>query len=252
LKLNGGSQKYPYAIEEGYTTAEVSLKTKEYRAFCLSCSSAKRRPTFRRPTPTAPFRHLTNKNGSSCEGRLDRHRIGGRDPVDGSCEHEIRQVRDQGEFGDAVSIYNLSDIDFNRGTDEAYDDDTLTVVAAQTVTSGGNTDIASLGLRITGGSGTIGMTTGDTATFQVQPPFTKSTTVRIGGGSDTFPEFGLLVVAKQRSNGEMAEVDLFRCKASGMPIGFESNAFSEGEVKAEAFFDSAKNGVFDLDWVQPS
>jgi hypothetical protein len=252
VKCNGGSQKFPFAIEEGYTTAEVSLKLKEYPSFLFELFLGKAPTDVNTPDTDGTVSALTNKSGSSVMNASTGIASVIAIPSTGPANLKFGKYVIKATSATAVSIYCLSDVDFNRGTDEAFDDDTLTVATAQAITLGGNTDIASLGLRLTGGSGTIGMTTGDTATFQVQPPFTKSTTVRIGGGSDTFPEFGLLVVAKQRSNGEMAEVDLFRCKASGMPIGFESNAFSEGEVKAEAFFDSAKNGVFDLDWVQPS
>lgn len=252
IKLNAGSQKFPWAIEEGNITAEVSMKISEYPSFITELFLGKAPTDVSTPDTDGTISTLTNKKGSSVMDASTGIASVIVIPTTGAANLKFGKYVIKAASATTVNIYCLSDIDFNRGTDEAFDDDTLSVATAQTVTSGANTDIASLGLRITGGSGTIGMSTGDTATFEVQPPLTKSMSVRIGGGSDTFPEFGMLILAKQRSNGEMFEVDLFRCKAAGMPIGFEQNAFGEGEVKAEAFFDSAKNGVFDIRWCQPS
>ena len=67
--------------------------------------------------------------------------------------------------------------------------------------------------------------------------------VTIGGSSDVFPEFGAIMMASQRGNGEMFEIDAFRCKGSGLPLGLQEKAFGESEVAVKAFYDSAKNGV---------
>lgn len=252
IKAQGGSQKFPFAIEEGFTTAEVSMKIKQYESFLFELFLGKAPTDVTTPDTDGTISTLTNKSGSTVMDASTGIASIVVIPTTGAANLKKGKYVVKAVSATTVSIYCLSDVDFNRGTDETYDDDTLVVAAAQTVTSGGTTDIASLGLRISGGSGTIGMTTGHTATFEVNPPFTKSMEVTIGGGSDTFPEFGLLLVAKQRGNGEMFQVDLFRCKASGMPIGFETNTFGEAEVKAEAFYDSAKNGIAKIDWVLPS
>ena len=96
------------------------------------------------------------------------------------------------------------------------------------------------------------MTAGHTATFEVVPAFTKKMEVTIGGSSDTFAEFGCLMVAQQRANGEMFEIDAFRCKGSGLPLGLQEKEWGQPEISAQAFFDSAKNGVAKIRWVQPS
>ena len=143
-----------------------------------------------------------------------------------------------------VNVFASTDVNFLRGTDESYDSDALMVAGPLTITAVTDTDVASLGLRFTGGAGPIAMVAGDSFVFDVLPPSSKSMSVVVGGTAETIPEFGALLVAKQRSNGELFEVDCFRCKASGLPLGFEAQVFSEGEIKAEAFYDSAKNGVF--------
>ena len=153
-----------------------------------------------------------------------------------------------------IDLYLSSDLDITRGTNGEYQNDLLKVNASPiTITgTGGNNDVAALGLRFVGGSGTVAMTAGDTASFEVQPANTKSMEVVIGGSTDTYPEFGAVVYGQKRSNGEMIEIDCYRCKAIGMPINFEQNAWSEAEVTAKVFYDSAKNGVMKIRHVSPS
>lgn len=252
VKAMGGSQKYPFAIEEGNITAEISIKSKSYEDFLFELFLGKAPTTVSTPDTDGTVSTLTNKNGSTVMDASTGIASVVVIPSTGAANLKFGKYVIKATSATAVSVYCLSDVDFNRGTDETFDDDTMTVATSQTITSGANTDIASLGLRLTGGSGTIGMTSGHTATFEVNPPYTRATEVTIGGGSDTFPEFGMLCVAKQRGNGEMFEMDLFRCKAAGMPIGFEMNAFAEYEVKAEAFFDSSLNGIGKMRHVIPS
>ena len=59
------------------------------------------------------------------------------------------------------------------------------------------------------------------------------------------------VVGQQRGNGEMVEIDIFRLKAVGMPLGFQEKAFSEAEITAQAFYDADQNGVFKLRHITP-
>ena len=50
----------------------------------------------------------------------------------------------------------------------------------------------------------------------------------------------------------MLELDIFRLKAAGLPFNLEEKAFSEPEITATAFFDSAQGGVFKVRHVSPS
>jgi hypothetical protein len=147
-----------------------------------------------------------------------------------------------------ADLYLSSDLDIARGNDGTYTNDALKV-ASINVASATAVD-ATFGLTFTK-VGTPAFTTGDTAEFYVRPVNTKSMIARIGGAAaQTLPEFGAIVYAQQRGSDELMELDIFRCKASGMPIGFEQFAFAETEVKIKAFYDSVKDGVFDIRHVQ--
>ena len=109
-----------------------------------------------------------------------------------------------------------------------------------------------LGLELTGGAGTIGMTVADTATFEVNPPSTKSSSIVVGKSTDTFPAFGALLLSQKRSTGEMFEIDAHNCVGGGLQISFEENAFSQPELKMTCLYDSSLDRVFTIRHILPS
>jgi hypothetical protein len=250
VKLTGGSQKYPFAIEEGLITSELSLKVAQYEDFLIELFLGQA-PTASSTDTSGTVSTITNKYGSTCVASTGIASVS----VKAAEKTDLKFTKFLVKVVSAttVDVYAGSDIDFNRGTDKEYVNDLLKITASPlTITQATAVEIPDFGLELTGGAGVIAMTAGHTATFEVKPLSTKSMEVTIGSASSTFPEFGALVVGKQRSNGEMVELDLFRCKAAGLPIGFEANAYSEAEIKAEVFYDSAKNGIFKMRHITPS
>jgi len=245
IKLTGGSFKYPWAIEEGLIAAELSLKFKEYADWMFELFLGKA-PTAVGADTAGAVSTPVDKNGATVMDAVTGVATVIVIPTTGAANLKFGKYVLKATGAAALSLYVSTNIDFARGTDEDYDDDLLLVQSAITITTGANTDLATLGLRLTGGSGTIAFVTGDTATFQVLPPSTKSMTVRIGSVSDVFPEFGAMFYAKKKGNLEMFEIDAFRVKAAGLPIGFNENAWSEADVKGECFYDSSKDGVMDI------
>lgn len=251
VKLNGGSNKYPWAVEDSTITAEISLKVKQYEDFMFELFLGKAPTAVNTPDTDGTVSTVTNKYGTSIVASTGLASVSVI-PTTGAADLKFGKYVLKYASATTLNIYVASNIDFARGTDEDYDNDLLLVGVTGAITTGGNTDVASLGLRFVGGAGVIAFTSGDTATFEVQPPFTKSMSVTIGANSDVFPEFGCIMLAKKRGNLEMFEVDALRCKGVGMPIGLEENAFSEAEIKAEAFYDSSANAVLKIRHVSPS
>lgn len=244
IKLNGGSQKYPWAVEDGLITAEMSLKVKEYPDFLFELFLGKA-PTSSGVDSSGAVSTITNKSGTSVVAATGLASVSVI-PSTGAANLKFGKYVAKYATATTLNIYVSSDINFARGTDETYDDDALLVAVTGTITTGGNTDVASLGLRFVGGAGTIAFSSGDTATFEVKPPSSKSMEVVVGGSSDTFPEFGAIIYAKKRGDGSMFEIDAYRCKGVGLPLGLEENAFSEAEIKVEAFYDSAQSGIMKI------
>jgi len=252
--LNGGSNKYPWAVEETNITAELSLTIKQYEDWMMQLFLGKK-PT-ENGVSTGTVENVANKKGTTINATWG---IASVQPKVGS-ESDLKftkyviQVVDKD--ADTVDVYAMSNADFARGTDKQFEDNLLKITSAPlAITDGVAIEVPGFGITITGGS-TVdfagnGVENGNTITFDVRVPSSKSISARFGGSADNFPEFGAIVVGQQRGNGEMVELDIFRLKAVGMPLGFQEKTFSEGEITAQAFYDADKNGVFDLRHITP-
>lgn len=245
IDLFGGSARFAWDTGDGTITSEMSLAVKELPDFLFQLFLGKT-PTVNSAEATGNVSTITNKNGTSVVSAT----VGiASVAATGSDEADLKFGRYTvvATGANTVDLYCMSDVDFARGTDAEFEDDTLSIASAITIPdTGGTVAVADFGLTFTGGSGTVAFTTGDTATFEVRPINTASTTVRVGGTADTFPYFGSVIMAQQKADGRMFEIDAFKCKSLGMPLNFQEKAFSEFEITVKVLYDSAKNGVFDM------
>lgn len=243
ISLTGGSNKYEWAVEDGKVTAEMALKFAEYPNFVYELFLGKA-VTVNAADASGFASTATNKNGTSLVSVAG---ITGVTVLAGS-EADLKFGKYIIEVVSAttVHVYTLSDVDITRGADGTLQtDDGRITASALTITATADTTIPNFGLKLTGAAGPIAMTIGDTAEFEVRPVNTGgSIDVIIGASSDRTPEFGCVMVAQQRSNGQMFEIDAFKCKASGLPFGLAEKSFSEIDAKAKLLFDPVKNGVF--------
>lgn len=230
VKLEGGSNKFTWATEAGKISAEMSLKFKEYPAFVFELFFGK--------APT--------EVGSSASGEVVGYadKVGaissvisavGIIPTTGSEKLKFGHYIVKAKDADEIELYHSSDIDGGEYLNDKLKVATITIAA-------GSNDVTEYGLRFTAGAGSL--TAGDTAEFTVLPPYESKLEVVVGGAADVTPEFGAIIMAEKRADKSLVAVDAFRCKATGMPLGFETKAFSESEVKAELMYDAAKGGVF--------
>lgn len=251
VELMGGSSKYAWGVEEGGIQAELSLKFSEYPDFAFTLFLGMAPTSSSSAESSGNVSTLTNFYGSSVVNATTG--IATATSLTASIANlKFGKYTVVAVSSSTVDIYLSSDIDMGRGTNGSYTTDGLKISAAQSITSGAATDFATYGFKLTGGSGTIGMTTGDTATFYVRPVNAGGyMTVRIGGALDqVFPEFGCMIYGQKRGTGEMIECEIFRAKASGFPINFEANAWSESEVKIKMLYDNSKDALFDLRFVK--
>ena len=250
-QLFGGSSKFAWAIEEVNVTAELQLQVKQVEDWMIELFLGKAPTLVDTPDATGDVTTLTSKVAGVFSATVGVASVGLKSGS--SADLKFGKYIVKYVSATTVDVYALTDIDFNRGTDKSFENDALKITASPlTIVASTAVEIPGFGLELTGGSGVIALVAGGTATFDVLPPFTKSMSVTIGGTSDTFPEFGCLMVAQQRANGEMFEIDAFRCKGAGLPMGLTEKEFGQPEITAQAFYDSAKNGVAKIRWVQPS
>lgn len=239
VELRGGSQRFPWAVEDGDITASLNLAVKEYPDFLFELFLGKS-PTTKASDADAEATTPSNVNGASvidATNGISGVSITSGDEADAKFGKYIIEATGTNTF----DVYCLSNVDFARGTDIDYIDDSLKVINDGDVSAGDHVD-AGTGLTFTQ-AGTPAFNTGDTAEFYVYPIHSGGFEVSIGGSADTFPEFGAVVMAQKGGDGRLFEIDIYRLKASGLPIGFDEKAFSESTVTATAFYDSAKNGI---------
>lgn len=241
-ELMGGSSKYPWAVEDGQSKAELSLKFSEYPDFVFELFLGKA-PSANSAETSGNASTLTNKKGTSVVAATGLASVGIK--AASKADAKFGKYVVKAASSTTVDVYASTDADFARGTDKSFESDLLKITASPlSITTSTAVEVPGFGIELTGGAGTIGMTVGDTATFEVRPINEKSSTVVIGSAAyQSMPEFGAIVVAQKRGNGELVEVDCYRCKGSGMPLGFEQNAWSSADVKVKAFYDSEKDGV---------
>jgi len=248
--LNGGSSPFPFAVEQGLITTEVNLVFREYPNFVFELFLGKA-PTVNAAEASGSTTALANKTGTSV---FDATTGAATVTVEAGNEADVKFEKYLllATSATEVDVYAGSDVDFARGTDLTYQNDLLKITAtALTVPdTGGTVSIPGTGLEITGGSGTVAFVSGDSAIFSSRPVNQGSIDVVIGGSSDVFPEFGAIMLANQRGDGAMFEVDMFRMKAVGLPIGLAENAYGEVSVTAQGFRDSCRNGVFSIRTVE--
>lgn len=252
INLNGGSQKYPWQVEEGTVEASIELVAREYPSWLMEVLLGAA-PTDNTAEASGNVSTIANAKGDSVvDATTGIDSVAATSGSEDDLKFSKYVVLATGAT--TVDVLAATNVDFARGTDLTYDGDDLSIVASDlTIPDSGSTvDVPSAGLTFTGGSGTVAMTSGDTATFEVRPENSGSTEATFGGLSDTFPEFGAILVGKKLGDGRMFEVDVFSCKGAGLPIGFEENAFSEASVTINAFYDSNRNGVFSVRSISPT
>lgn len=247
IQLNGGSNRYPWDIQDGNISAEISLTVKEYPDFLFELFLGK--------APTTDTSGTSGAVTTLAEVRGDLVSTVGLASVTVTTAADLKfgKYIVKAVSATTVDVFASTDVDFRRGDDMEFVNDALKItVTPLTIVTDTPVAVPDFGISLTGGSGTIGMTTGDTAEFYVQPVYNSRTEVTIGATSDVFPEFGAIMIGEQKGSGEMVDIEAYRVKAIGLPLGFQEKAFSESEVTAQCFYDSVKNAVLKVRFVTPT
>lgn len=242
-QLFGGSNKYAWASEVKTVSTQFTCNVKSYEDFLFELFLGAQ-TTENSAETGGSVTTITDVYGGSLVDASTGVASVSVIPSTGAANLKfgkyIAKVTDAAN--DVITIYCLTDIDFLKGTDASYTDDSLAVATA-TITSGGNTDVAALGLRFVGGSGTIGMTADHTAEFYVRPINTVSSDIEFGQSNTVFPEFGCVLLAQKQANFRMMEIELFKCTGSGMPINLQETTYSVTDLTVTALYDSSRGLV---------
>lgn len=143
-----------------------------------------------------------------------------------------------------VSVYAMSNVSFNDGTDEDYTDDTLLIADDLTISNGANTQLTSFGIYFTGGSA-VSMTIGDTFRFRVRRPNKAGYKLVVGGLNTEWDDVGIIGIPNKKKDTYRL-IDVFKVKISGMPLSMKDGEYSSYQVTAKLQYDSAKSGYFEV------
>lgn len=247
-QLYAGSNKFAIAAEAKTVNAELSLRVKEYPNFLYELFLGA--TVVASPADAAgSVIGFVNVKGTSIKNVTNGISAIGVIPTTGKAELKEGKYLIVATGALTADIYGYSDVDFNRGTDMVFMDDSLKIGTIDLTSA--SADVAALGLSFTK-AGTPVFVAGDTAEFEVTPPSDNVADILIGGSATTFPAFGAIVVAQKRATGEIARIEAFNVVASGLPIALEEQAFSQPEVTLAALYDRSKDGVFRIKHYSPA
>jgi hypothetical protein len=142
-----------------------------------------------------------------------------------------------------VQLYAYSDVDFGQGATKLSLDDAGRLLERDIAVpeAGGVVDIDDFGISITGGSGTITLTPGDTARFYVVRPHGGAWHLDLGSSASDFEEVGV-TVASAKVNGMVTMLHLWRCKAAGLSFVFPENDYGTYEINVKPMYDPVMDG----------
>jgi|14BtaG_2_1085337.scaffolds.fasta_scaffold06149_1 hypothetical protein len=248
IPLNGGSSKYPWKVERGLITAEISLTLKEYPNWIFEALVGKA-ITENSAESGGSVVAIANANGTSVVASTGIASVG----VKSGDETDVKFAGFvvKAVSATTVDVYASTNLDFANGTDKTFEDDLLKITASPlTITTSTAVEIPDFGVELTGGAGTIAMTSGDTAVFSSRPINTESQEVVVGSSTEVFNDFGLIITGQRAGDKFMTALDCYKVAAAGLPINFTENAFSEYSVTAQLYRDTTRDGIYKMERVQ--
>jgi len=240
--LFGGSNKFAWASESKTITSDFTASVKSMPDFLFELFLGASVATTA-ASATGTVDALVNQNGTSI---LDAATGIASVSAKAGSEADLKDGIYMVKYASAttVDVYCLTNISFAKGTDVTFVDDSLKITATPlTVATGAAVTIPDFGLELTGGSGVIAFTDGDTAIFKVAAAHNGFSDITIGKSTTEFPEFGMVAIAQKRSNKELFEIHCFKCAGSGFPIPMEEQTFSIPELNIKLLYDDELNAI---------
>lgn len=239
--LVGGSNMYPWDSEAKSISSEVSFTAREYPVAAMELLLAGTKTEYDSEA-NGEVVDVENVSGTTYGDGQGVASValsvaeGNTTPVEGDFVVEVASAN-------TVNVYAMSNVDFGSND---FTDDTLKIKSGLTITTSGATEITGYGVKLVGGADTdgISMNVGDTFKFSVRRKLVSGVKLVVGQSDASFDEFGCILTGQKGGAGAITYVDIFRCKAAGMPINFAEKAYSEWQITLKALYDSAKNGVF--------
>lgn len=137
----------------------------------------------------------------------------------------------------AVDVYAVTTANLKRGTDISLTAGSMKIATGLSITTGAAVEVTDTGVELTGGSGTIGMTVGDTAFYRVYPPHNGVETIRMGQSGAEAVRVAIMLTAQNRTTGQYFDIFCPNTLCLGMPLGMKEKAFQSGNITIGVFTD---------------
>lgn len=237
IPLQGGSQAYPWAVAPGRAEATVNLTVKQYDLNVFKYFSGKNDTTAN---------YTENTSGEAAGYASALANILGSSAFDASTGVASAGVKTSTNpvYGDyivkAVSATTV-DVYLDNNLDGlTFVDDSLKITASPlTVPSGSTVEIPGTNIELTGGSGTIGMSTGDMARFSVRPQNAYNFEYKMGATGASKPEFSLSIFPEKINGNQYRRLYYPRVVANGISFNAAEKEWATFESELMILFDSS-------------
>lgn len=243
IPLNGGSSLFPWGNESGAIESEVAVTLREFPTgfYDVLFGTA---ATVRTAEASGSVDGFANVSGESVldatTGIATVAAIAGKENNLKTTDILVEAVSPT-----TVDLYALTDVDFHQGEDVKVVNEKQKINTSPLTITGtaGETDINEIGIRLTGGSGTVAMTTGDTAIFSSRAINSGSDETVIGKAGAVPRTVGLVLSAQKKGSGEVFTIDVFKATGSGFPHPLTEKEWAESEITFQSTYDDDRGGV---------
>lgn len=249
VELKGGSSLFALDAELGGMKAEASFTAREYPVEMMEMLLGGSLTTFT-PNVAGEVSGFANIKGTSVKSTV----TGVNDVIlttGESADLKFGEYVLVAKTTKILELYALSRVDFATGAALPSTDGKLKLGEFD-FTTVADKPITGLGVTLDAGSGTITFVVGDSASFFIRKPNFNGFSMVVGAAESSFSEFGMYAIGKKKSDGQIIMLDIFKCKAAGMPISFKENAYSEWQVNLQVLWDSEKNASYKILGTRPN
>lgn len=241
--LNGGSSRFAWDSEAGILDCSLNLNVKEFSNILFERALGASVTASVSAEASGNVGTLTDYKGTLVNGTTGIATATLTSGAAADLKSGLYVVEATG--AKKVKVYALSDADFVRGTRKSFVDDSMIIVSEITFADTSDAQvIAGFGITLTGGSGTVALTTGDTAIFYVRPVNGGNDIITVGADTSEFAAFGCFLHAQRKADGSLFEIDCPNVKAIGLPLSLQEMAWSTAQISGKVIYDADENCVF--------
>lgn len=232
IELFGGSSFDAFDTELGARTFEGSMLLRQFPNALIEIATGTK-PTVIAAEAAGSVTALKDANGTFIDAVTKVASVGLKSGS--TVDVPFASYTVEAVSATTVDVYVHSDVDFAQGTDKLFQAGTQKVNSAPlTISTGAATEIPDFGIELTGGSGTIALIVGETATFESKPANSSSRIVNIGSPLARPQNIGLMAYTQRKSDGSMYKINVYNALVAGLPLTLTEKAFSEAEVTFKA------------------